>query len=231
MRRIACETCGTRTHGCIVGNLPVAALPQFEAQGTVAVYRPRQVIFHEGTPAAGLYVLCHGAVKLYQSDRFGRDHIVGIAAPGDVLGEVPAEDGATYSLSAEALVESQARYVPREHLQDIIALDPATGMRLVAALSSALAAARRKIRDLALKGAETRLAGLLLEIVPAETANGSPARRYSRREIAEMIGVSPETAIRLLGRLKRRGLIAIDGRAIAITDAEGLHRVAERYDA
>ena len=74
--------------------------------------------------------------------------------------------------------------------------------------------------------------GLLVQLA-APAQNGTPpvARGYSRRELAEMIGVSPETAIRLLGRLKRRGVIATDGREIVITDAERLQRLAHRHDA
>ena len=52
--------------------------------------------------------------------------------------------------------------------------------------------------------------------------------RYSRRELAEMIGVCPETAIRLLGKLKRRGVIAPEGRQIVVTDLDKLLRVAQQ---
>ncbi len=103
---------------------------------------------------------------------------------------------------------------------------------MVAALSNELAAARRKVRDLALKGAESRLAGLLVQLA---RANGDPASgqrlqlRYTRREMAEMIGVSTETAIRLLGKLKQRRAISIDHREVTITDMEKLNKLAH-YD-
>jgi CRP/FNR family transcriptional regulator len=207
-------------------------IDEFRACGAVAIYKARQVIFHEGTPAVGLYILCYGAVKLYQSDRFGHDHILCIAVPGDLLGELPLDPTEPYSVSAEVLTESQLCYLPRERLVDFIQANPTTSLRLIAALSKALSAARRKAGDLALKPAETRLAEVLVQLASAPTGEAAPsnptrvALGYSRREIAEMIGVSTETVIRLLGRLRRKGLITSHGREIVISDVQKLSRIA-----
>ncbi|MFI5394825.1 MAG: Crp/Fnr family transcriptional regulator [Candidatus Binatia bacterium] len=105
---------------------------------------------------------------------------------------------------------------------------PLAGVRLIAALSASLGVARRKVRALALKTAESRLADLLIHLANA-TGNGRTrlTLRYSRREIAEMIGVSTETAIRLLGRLKRKRAISTSHRELIIADAERLMRIAD----
>jgi CRP-like cAMP-binding protein len=231
MKRIPCEQCATYP-ACIVGDLPADGLDAFRAASVTGLYRRRQVIFHEDTPAEGLYLLCHGAVKLYQSDRAGRDHILAVAGPGDVLSEMPFDAGASYAVSAEALTDAQVCYLPRERLLAFIERHPMAGIRLIAALSRSLAAARRKVRDLALKYAEGRLAELLLQLARAAGAAEStplPARivlPYSRREIAEMIGVSTETAIRLLGKLKRQRVIATERRDLIVTDLGRLARIA-----
>ncbi len=234
MRKITCENCAIRSVS-VVADLPDDKLDEFRSCGASAIYKPRQVVFHEGTPAGGLYIVCHGAVKLYQSDRFGRDYILGVASPGDVLGEMPLDPNEPYSVSAEALTETQLCYLPRERLVQFIQIHPMTGVRLIAALSKALSAARRKARDLALKRAETRLAELLNQLARTavdSSSNGEMSFRlgYSRREVAEMIGVSTETAIRLLARLKRKKIIAGTQREIVITDLERLSRLATHGD-
>jgi CRP-like cAMP-binding protein len=234
MRRIACEQCPVRD-ASVAGGLPLTLLDGFRACTNVATYKPRQLLFHEGAPAAGFYVLCHGAVKLYQSDRFGRDYILDIVRPGDLLGEVGTEDGAAYSTSAEAMVESQASFLSRQHLARFLELHPTAGLRLVSALGTALARARRKTRDLAFKSAEGRLAELLIQLTDGAATAGSPgglrmSLAYSRREIAEMIGVSPETAIRLLGRLRDRCVLSLEHRHLAIHDIDRLRRIARHAD-
>ena len=231
MRRIHCTDCRARP-GNPVCDLPTDVLGDFRAAGSAMLYRPRQVIFGEGMPAAALYLVCHGAVKLYHSDRFGRDYILEIAAPGSLLGELSLDEDDTMSVSAEAQTEVQVLYLPRNRLAAFVERHPETAVRLLAALSRELAGARHKIRDLAFKSAESRLAGLLLQLAGAR--GGVPARRlqlpYTRRALAEMIGVSTETAIRLLATLKRKGTIATEGREVVIADAAQLARIARHDD-
>lgn len=197
-----------------------------------ALYKPRQVVFSEGNPVTGLYLVCHGAVKLYHSDRFGREHILEVAGPGSILGEIPVDSGQPLSVSAESITDSQLCFLPRDRLTQFLQKYPNAGVSLIAALSTELATARRKVRDLALKGAESRLADLLLDLA---RASGGPSAgkalrlAYTRRELGDMIGVSTETAIRLLAKLKQRRLIRIDRRTIVISDVEKLRQVAH-YD-
>lgn len=231
MRKIQCESCPVRGH-TVICDLPPEALADFRAAGLTSVYKPRQVVFSEGTPSNGLYLVCHGAVKLYHSDRFGREHILEVAAPGAVLGELSLDEGPQLSVSAESITESQLCFLPRDRLVGFLEKHPSTGVRLLAALSNELAAARRKVRDLALKGAESRLAGLLVQLARASGSVNSGHHihlRYTRRELAEMIGVSTETAIRLLGKLKQRHAIAVERREITITDYDKLNKLAQ-YD-
>jgi CRP/FNR family transcriptional regulator len=230
MRKIHCAHCVIRGRS-VIQDLPDRELDAFRACGTSALYKPRQVIFHEDSPATGLYILCHGAVKLYQSDRFGHQHTLDIAAPGDVLGELPVDAGASYSTSAEALTDSQLCYLPRQRLVEFIQAYPMVGVRLLEAFSKSVCVARRRIRALALKRAESRLAELLMQFARAggEPLGDGTTRLtlgYSRRELAEMIGVSPETAIRLLSRLQQKQAINMHHRELVITDADKLARLA-----
>jgi CRP-like cAMP-binding protein len=229
MRRITCEQCGIRDVSCIQ-DVPDEQIGNFRACGVTGLYRARQVVFHEGNPAEGLFILCHGSVKLYRSDRFGREHILAVAGPGDILGELRLDPGATYSASAEAVTDTQLRYLPADRLIAFVQKHPMTGIRLIASLSKALAEARAKAGDLALNRAEVRLAKLLVGL--ADTA-GQPqggtthiVLDYSRRDLADMIGVSTETAIRLLGRLKAKNLVRVHLRDLVITDVERLTRLA-----
>jgi len=229
MRAIPCEACPARS-GNLVCDLPAGVLGDFRGAGVTMLYRPRQVLFGEGTPASALYLVCRGAVKLYHSDRFGRDHILEVAGPGALLGELSLEDADAMSISAEAVTEAQVSCLSRDRLAAFMQRHPETGLRFLAALSRELAVARRKVRELALKGAESRLAGLLLQLARGEGEIASGRRlhlRYTRRELAEMVGVSTETAIRLLAALKRKGAIGADKRDVVITDVARLRRIAQ----
>jgi CRP/FNR family cyclic AMP-dependent transcriptional regulator len=236
MRRISCQQCTVRHLTCIA-DLPLEDVGDFQACVVSGLYKPRQVVFHEDAPASGLWLLCQGTVKLYRSDRFGRDFIVDVATAGAVFGELGLDDEETYSTSAEALTESQLSLLPRERLVWFIERHPKTAVRLVAILGRALAAARRKAGELALKRADARMAELLLGLAGDAARDGAAGKgpirirlAYSRRELAEMIGVSTETAIRLLGKLKRGRLIGTSGDGIVIEDVARLTRLARHRD-
>jgi CRP/FNR family transcriptional regulator len=235
MRRIACEQCAVRQLTCFA-DLTSEGFGEFQACRVSGLYKPRQVVFHESTPAAGLYVVCQGIVKLYRSDRFGRDFIIDVATPGTIIGELPLDHAETYSASAEALTDAQLAFLPRDRLVRFVERHPDVAVRLIATLSKALAGARRKAGELALKRADARLADLLLRLAEESRRTGAttdPTRVrlvYSRRELAEMIGVSTETAIRLLAKLKRGRMIATEGGDIVIADAERLGRLAHQGD-
>lgn len=233
MRKIQCDMCPVRGNGNLC-DLPPDALEDFRAASTIALYKPRQVVFSEGNPAAGLYLICHGSVKLYHSDRFGREHTLEVAGPGAVLGELPMDTNKALSVSAEAVTDSQLGFLSRERLTQFLQRYPESGVRLIGALSNELAAARRKVRDLALKGAESRLADLLLQLARA-SGDLAPGQRlhlgYTRRELADMIGVSTETAIRLLAKLKKKRIVRIERRDVVIADVDRLTQVASYDDA
>lgn len=230
MRRMHCDTCPVRGHG-VVCDLPLETLADLRAAGSTTVYRPRQVIFAEGQPAPGLYVVCSGAVKLYHVDRFGREHVLDVVPPGSVIGEIALDESQPVSVSAEAMSESQLSFLPGRNVPRFLERHPEAGMRMLVALSQALARAQQRVRELALKGAEGRLATLLLQLAGGEEG-GAPARparlRYKRRELADMIGVSTETAIRLLTKLKTMGVLAGEGREIVVHDLERLRRIANQ---
>ncbi len=228
MKKISCDACPIRDTSCIADLTP-DKLEEFRSFSQSAIYKPRQILFHENAPAAGLYVVCHGTVKLYQSGRFGRDHILAVAGPGEILGELPLDPSEEYSASAEALTECQVCFLPRERLVRFLQLHPMTGVRLISALSLSLIAARHKVRDMVLKPAATRLAELLVQLVGDDATHGETSCRimltYSRRDMAEMIGVSTETAVRLLAALKAMGVISTHGRELNVTDLDKLRRL------
>jgi CRP-like cAMP-binding protein len=213
----------------VVCDVPPERLADFKEMGVTSTYKPRQVIFSAGNRSDGLYLVCHGAVKLYHSDRFGRDHILEVAAPGAVLGEIFSDPEETLSVSAESVTEAQLCHLERNRLLRFLKSDPLMGARLIEALSSELALARRKAGDLALKRADSRLASLILQLVGVD-ADSSIRLDYTRRELAEMVGVSTETAIRLLAKFKRDGVISLAGRRLVVTDQDKLARIARYSD-
>ena len=233
MRKIRCEACPTRGKS-IACDLDASSLDDFAAVGTSAVYRPRQVVFSEGNPAAGLYLVCHGQVKLFCSDRFGRQHVIDLLQAGDVFGAFAPGGAHVHATSAETVVESQVSFLSTERLAGYLHRNSQVAQRLMTVLSEQLGRARRQVRDLAFKAADSRLASWIVDLARRDgglVAGNRVAVPFSRRDIAETIGVSTETAIRLLRRFDAERAIALEPHALVILDPERLLRVAHHDDA
>jgi len=94
--------------------------------------------------------------------------------------------------------------------------------RLFEKLSLEMKAFQFKLSERSYNGSKERLARLILKL-------GESGIELSRTELAEMAGVSSKTAIRTLGELEERGVIAVDDRKLTVLDPESLEGLAEPF--
>lgn len=190
----------------------------------------RQVIFHEDTPATTLYLLCAGRVKLVRTDGAGRQQILRIVDPGETLGEECLLPGAHYAATAETLEDSQAAFVQREDLLRLLDEGDGTAVRFLLHLCRVLVSLQARLSQVALGDARSRLARLLLDLGRRYGESQGEGTRLNisltRRDIAALVGLTPETAMRLLSEFRREGILRTTGRQILVLDAERLAALA-----
>ena len=108
----SCLTCKLRAEH-IFCDLPSSALQAFENVKYPTTYPDGAILFVEGQPPRGIFVLCKGRVKLSLSDSDGKTLIMKIAEPGEVLGLSATISGKPYELSAQTIDPCQINYVKR----------------------------------------------------------------------------------------------------------------------
>lgn len=188
--------------------------------------RKDTVIFHEQDPGLTFYVIKQGRVKVYKNTEDGRELILGIFGDGGIIGDVPVFDGGPYPASAASLAETELYAIKRESFEQLINSHPEVALKIIRVLGRRLRQAHELVRDMALKNVAQRLAGLLLRLIE-EYGVASDRRMVldlplSRQEMADMMGVSRETATRELSRFAKTGLIEVDGRRITILEEKKL---------
>lgn len=184
-----------------------------------AFYRQR-VLFREGEPAASLWVVRRGVVRIYHVSSDGRPTTLESHGPGEIFGALSALDDERYPVSAEALEEGFAWCLPREVLQRLLFEDPRAGVELLRVVATRLRSAHVQLHSFAHDRAPARLARALLHVV------SDGAAVATRRELAEAAGTTVETAIRVLRRFEREGLLRGETGRIEVLDAEALRRLA-----
>jgi CRP-like cAMP-binding protein len=134
------------------------------------------------------------------------------------------------------MTESQLAFLPRARMEDFIVHHPMAAVRLIEAMSRAVSVAHRRARLRAVEGAESRIATLLLQLAQTQgngAAEGTVCLQldYTRRELAEMVGITAETVSRVLSRLHQEKTIELQRRHVVIRDAERLRQLADEGSA
>jgi len=189
-----------------------------------------QVLFEEHAPCHGLHCIEDGLLALRKSDEHGNGVILRLAHPGETLG-FPAFFGRmAYSARAEALRDSKICFFPGRLVQDILARNPGLRDEFCRLLAQELVQYGEARLRVATRTLERRLQDLLLQLLPScgeVAASGTSARLelpLSRRDLAAMLGVRPETVARAARQLGELGMARFEGRQVAIPDLRRLRR-------
>jgi CRP/FNR family transcriptional regulator len=198
----------------------------------ITTYPGGALLFVEGQEPRGVYVLCSGKAKLSTTSRDGKVLILRIAEAGEVLGLSAGISGEPYEMTAETTAACQVNFIERLALIEQIKKNGELGLRSSLALSKEFQLAYRDIHDLVLaRSSAGKLARLLLSWMPhKESARQSAEIRIrpslTHEEMAQMIGSSRETVTRLIGDLKKKELIRLDGSTLVIQNRTALESLA-----
>jgi CRP-like cAMP-binding protein len=225
-----CTSCPTRVDS-VFCDLPIQHLSELNKHKTTNRYKRGQALYFEGNPANGIFCLGKGKVKLTKGGSDGKEVIVKIAKPGDVLGYWNVVVGKDYSSTAEVIEDSEVCFVDKLFVQYIISSDPTVAFQVISRLGEDLAFAEKRLSDMLNKDVRQRLLRLLLVLQKAhgrKTEKGiSLDIKLTRNDLGSMMGATPETVIRLLSDLKDEGSILLDKKNITIRDLKSLAQEAE----
>lgn len=190
------------------------------------------VLFTEGEPARGIYILLTGRATVSISSSGGKTVILRVAQSGDVLGLNSTLRNCNYDATVQTLEPCRTDFVSRSELMGLMERSQQFTQVVLRELSHELTELADRARSLLLsQTSSVRLAKLLLEWGTRATANGSPLVRieksFTQEEIAQMIGSSRETVTRLLTTLSRRHIIEITADSILIHDWRALETAAK----
>ena len=225
-----CKSCSVRLLG-VFCHLELPDLVQLDIYKINNSYKKGQVIFYEGNQSLGLYCINSGRVKLYKSLSNGSQQILRIASPGDLLGYRSFFASENYHASAEVLEDSNICFIDPKVFFSILSKNPELALTLIKKLAQELRVAENLAVSITHKPARKRMAELLLllkETYGKKVKEGIEiSLQLTRQEMAEMIGSTQETSIRLLSDFKKEKMIKVQERRITICNLEALLDAAD----
>jgi CRP/FNR family transcriptional regulator, nitrogen oxide reductase regulator len=185
-------------------------------------------IFSEGDPAERIYFLFVGRVKIVKSTP-DREFIIEILGPGEPVGTVAAFERRPFPATAVAIEPSGVVSIPEPQFFSLIERRPEITRRLLAGLTLRLMTLNKRLADMT-GSVEYRMARLFTTLAERVGRKEGEAvfipLTLSRQEIADLVGTTIETAIRVMSRWHKENLVETDKKGFRIRDVAALRRIA-----
>lgn len=193
--------------------------------------RENEMLFEQGQPGETMYVIQEGELKVFTLGAGGREMVLDILGPNDVLGELSLLDGKARSAYARATTDCTLLALDRGPFVDHLRRHPETSIRLLSHLSSRLRQTALQGEALAHSDSQARLAQAILFLAErdGEVTPGLATSTLNKKDLAAAIGTSEEWVNRTLSDWSRDGIIGITGgRRLLLHDVEAVRALSNR---
>ena len=191
-------------------------------------FRKGEVLFLQGQASSSLYSLTEGLVKICSHSADGREQIVGLSTPGNLLVGLQSINDDCYAYTGVAETAVTACKVNHRALLSSVRKKGEVALRLLDALNAQLAHSRALMEVMGHKCAAAKIASFILLMAPkSEHGNCHFALPFSRLEMASLLGLREETVCRLMASMGRSGAIYAPRGKIEIRDWRKLHAISD----
>ena len=223
--KIDCSQCSNRDKS-IFCKLEQESLKDVSDHKIMNQYKRGQILFHEDNPAFGVFCISEGKVKLTKNSENGKETLLRIAGPGDLIGFQHIVHSGMNDVTATALEETKICFIDRLYLNNLIQKENSCAMELLSHVANDMAALQERVNGFQNKNVRERVAYLLKDLSSRFGVDTDEGRRLniqlSREDMASMLGIATETLIREISQLRTDGILDQDGKTIIITDEEEL---------
>lgn len=198
-----------------------AELESLSACTIVRSYASGELIFSEGAPCVGLYIVSKGRVRIFKMSPSGREQVLALEGPSSSIAELPVFDGGPYPASAAAVEPSELLLIARKDFRALCMECPEIALKVLQVAGARLRRLVGIIEELSFTTVRHRLVSWILRH-PKNEDGCSFTLDASHQELAAQIGTVRELVSRNLARLQAQEFIGINGHEMTILNREGL---------
>jgi CRP-like cAMP-binding protein len=196
----------------------------------VRSYDRGSLVFEEGDPSDQFVVVVTGRVKVFKRSPSGSELILEIFGPGGPLGAVAAYESRPYPASAEAIEPATCLLIPRPAFFTLLEQHPSLVRGLLSSLSHRLVELTTRLAELTGGRIEARFARMFLKLAD-QMGTSEPGGTFiplplARQELADLTGTTIETAIRIMSRWNKDGVLRTEKEGFLLADRATLETLA-----
>ena len=189
-------------------------------------FGPGEVLFHEGDPCHGFFLLGQGQVKIFKTSPSGREIMLAVESAPSSVAEVPLFDGGPYPATVTAIDEVVAYLVSKQDFRQICRQYPEVALKVLAVVGGRLRQLVGIVEAVSFGSVRQRLARTLLDFA-RQAGRSSYLLPATHQELASRLGTVREVVSRNLSRFQSEGLIRVDKRNLQILNSPGLEAEAD----
>ena len=218
-----CFTCPNRQHS-EWKELGAGELQQIVDANRCRKFLPGDVLFHQGDASLGVYCIHSGVVGIRKVDIEGNSMLLSLAHPRETLGYRALLTGSEHTVSAEVLKEGFVCFIGKKTIRCLIDQNPTLGHRFLGRAIKDLEDAEDKLMKGMMLSVRARVVHLLLVLKDQHTKAVKDNKSLvlelplARKDLAEMIGIRPETLSRAIRQLEEDGVAEFSGRTVRVAD-------------
>lgn len=214
----------------LLSKVPAEIFPILLSDAVEMTYKAKDIIIGEGEFPSGLYILLSGTAKLYKSSPEGKEQTLFVLTDGEPFCVCSTFRKKPFPVTAAALTPCKVVSISKQSFFAAAEKDNVFLFSMLQKVSERLRDAMELAGTLSLQEVPQRIATFIAKLAPQTT---SPEKQHtvhlpmSHKELAKVIGATPEALSRTLKRMSEKGMIAIEGRNVRILDQEKLEHCAE----
>ena len=193
-------------------------------------FKRGQVIFTEGDPGDKLYVIAAGKLKLSRSSHDGRENLLAVLGPGEIIGEISFFDPGPRTASAITVSDTEVLALAHGHLRGFLRDNAQASVAMLGALAHRLRRTNDNVADLVFTDVPGRVAKALLDLAErfgVDDGNGLLVQHeLTQEELAQLVGASRETVNKALADFASRGWLRLEARSVRLLEVERLRKRA-----
>lgn len=191
-------------------------------------YSPGELLFQEGDPCQGLYIVESGSVRIFKTSPAGREQVLALEGPGGSIAELPVFDDGKYPASASAAEDSRVVFVSKQDFRALCLEHPQVALKVLKVVGGRLRRLVGIIEELSFTTVRHRVAAMLLNLAKRDGRPSAKGVEFTlpatHQEVAAMIGTVRELVSRNLSRLQAEGIIRMEGRMVVVPDLKRLEQ-------
>lgn len=191
-----------------------------------------KTLFVEGQAADSLWAVKEGLVHIVKHGPEGREMVLEVIPPGELFGAVVALEDRPYPASALAAEDSVVWRMPASVAREFCQKHPTLRAAILEQVTSRLRGAHERLRSVALERVEQRLARMIVTLASkiGQQKDGVTVLRVTRQELADMVGTTVESTIRVTSRWQQDAIISSSRNQLGLSDLAALQRIAQGED-